>query len=79
MVPELRVVIEVNTMDHHLHMLTAYVDSKFTGKRDRKLLIFSVLVTATVRFMWMNNACRSGCTVPTLRLQILTEYKELIK
>jgi len=42
-------------MDHHLHMLTAYVDSKFIGKRDRKLLIFSVLVTATIGLIWKNN------------------------
>lgn len=55
MVPQLRVVIEVNTMDRHLHMLTAYVDSKFTGKRDRKLLIFSVLVTVTIGLIRVNN------------------------
>jgi len=35
-------------MDRHLHMLTVYVDSKFTGKCGRKLLIFSVLVRVTV-------------------------------
>jgi len=55
MVPELRVVIEVNTMDRHLHMLKAYVDSKFTSKRDRKLLIFSVLVTVNIGLIWMSN------------------------
>ena len=55
MVAELRVVIEVNTMDRHLHMLTAYVNSKFTGKCDRKLLIFSMLVTVTIGLIWMNN------------------------
>ena len=55
MVPELRIVIEMNTVDHYLHMLTAYVDSKFTGKRDRKILIFSALVTETIGLIWMNN------------------------
>jgi sugar phosphate permease len=60
MVPEVRFVIEVNTMDHHLHILTAYVDSKFTGKRDLKLVIFSVLVTVTIGFIWLNNASYLG-------------------
>jgi hypothetical protein len=47
-VQELRDVIEVNIMDQHLHVLTAYFDSKFTGKRHRKLLAFSTLMTVTV-------------------------------
>lgn len=58
MVPELRVVIEVNTMDQHLHMLTAYIDSKFTAARQRKLLVFGILVTVTVGFIRMINALR---------------------
>jgi len=42
-------------MDHHLHMLTAYVVSKFMCKPDRKLLIFSVLVTVSIGLTWTNN------------------------
>jgi hypothetical protein len=45
-------------MDQHLHMLTAYIDSKFTAARQRKLLVFGILVTVTVGFIRMINALR---------------------
>jgi hypothetical protein len=50
MVPKLRVVIDVHTMDHNLHMLTAYVDSRLSEERNRKLLIFifTRLATGTI-------------------------------
>jgi hypothetical protein len=38
-----RVVIEVNTMDHHLHTLKAYVDSKFAKQHEGTALIFNTM------------------------------------
>jgi hypothetical protein len=43
-----RVVIEVSTMDHHLHTLKAYRGSKFPEQHDGTTLMFDMLAMITV-------------------------------